>query len=281
MGEEFTGDHQELCGLNHQQTLSSYIKDKLCFRYAEEFNKKSLSEFKSYLESETWIPLKIPLDFKFRELEDLLLGDKSKEAIDSVQPNFSFSTSKIDAILLDPKPVISSFSDEEDADCDLVDDIDEGNIDEEEESKFRRHLNHAHDDSGASRMINVGGLRSVSHLNQSGGSIIRASGKGPEVLVSRQSPTKRGVCQSAYSLIKSIVLSYFDLMTGSCTTVAFDLFIKLTQIVDLYIYFLFERLSLETDRTKLLQDYQSENHQRGQESEDLSRFESAHQLFKY
>ena len=263
MGEEFTGDHQELCGLNHQQTLSSYIKDKLCFRYAEEFNKKSLSEFKSYLESETWIPLKIPLDFKFRELEDLLLGDKSKEAIDSVQPNFSFSTSKIDAILLDPKPVISSFSDEE------------------EESKFRRHLNHAHDDSGASRMINVGGLRSVSHLNQSGGSIIRASGKGPEVLVSRQSPTKRGVCQSAYSLIKSIVLSYFDLMTGSCTTVAFDLFIKLTQIVDLYIYFLFERLSLETDRTKLLQDYQSENHQRGQESEDLSRFESAHQLFKY
>jgi hypothetical protein len=65
---------------------------------------------------------------------------------------------------LEPKPVISSCSDEEDADCDLVDDIDEGNI-EEEESKFSRHLTHAHDDNGASRMINVGGLRRVSHLN--------------------------------------------------------------------------------------------------------------------
>jgi hypothetical protein len=50
-----------------------------------------LSEFKSYLESETWIPLKIPRDFKFRELEDLLQGDKAKEAIESVEPNFSIS----------------------------------------------------------------------------------------------------------------------------------------------------------------------------------------------
>lgn len=65
------------------------------------------------------------------------------------------------------------------------------------------------------------------------------------------------LCTSAYQLLKSLVTSAG--FTRTFTPISFDLFISMTRVVDLFLYVVFSRFVLKTDRDRLTQHVEADS----------------------